>query len=250
MHNHWLFIGNVLAHWVAFMSSIVSFTIGIVEYVRNRKTEGWIFAGIAFLFLLVAGDAAWQDEHRNSQVLIAEKASLFSEKDFWKEQSYEKDEALRSRDELLAQNYAALIGEQGAANKAQESLANLSGKVLELGKPKPFEWHAMALESDEPGDTLGTDPPKRRERWILLANKDITPVEFQVSCNRPIAEVETKVAGTSGIIKTAKFSEELWGSQITSPAWGPNSPILVMTTLFSSSEKDTTCYFHLQMVTK
>ena len=74
MHDRLLFVGNVLAHWAAFISSIVSFTLGIAGYVRDRKTEGWIFAAIAFLFLLVACDVAWQDEDRNATILVAEKS--------------------------------------------------------------------------------------------------------------------------------------------------------------------------------
>jgi hypothetical protein len=132
MHDHLLFIGNAFGHLVAAMSGVVSFAVSIVEAVRNKKFETWAFFVLGALSLFVAFDQAWQDEHRNSQELIAEKAAAVSERNFWKDQSYRKDDALRSRDELLAQNYGALIGQQTTSNKSQQSLAQLSNKIVEL----------------------------------------------------------------------------------------------------------------------
>jgi hypothetical protein len=247
MYNHLLFIGNVLAHWVAFMSSIVSFTLGIVEYVRDRKTEGWIFGGIAFLFLLVACDAAWQDEHRNATTLVAEKSTAIQGANFWKDQSYQKDASLRTRDEMLSKNYSALIAEQGTANDTQKSLAQLSGKILEIGKPVSFEWRAMALEGPDP--MPGT--PNSKERWLLLANKSVSPVEFQFSCSRQIVAAETKAVGSNYEEDTVRLNESgLWGSHVSSPAWGPDAPILIEMTIAEDSSGVNNCNFRLMTVVK
>jgi hypothetical protein len=132
MHDHWLFIWNVLGHLVASMSGLVSFGVAIYEAFNKKKFETWAFFVIGALCLTVAFDQAWQDEHRNAQLLISEKANAIEEKNFWKEQSYEKDAELRTRDSLLAQNYTSLIGEQATANKSQGSLAQLSSKIADL----------------------------------------------------------------------------------------------------------------------
>jgi hypothetical protein len=245
MHNHWLFIGNVLAHWVAFMSSIVSFTLGIVEYWRDRKTEGWVFAAVAFLFLLIACDSAWQDEHLNSQVLIAEKSLAVQGENFWKDQSYQKDASLRSRDQLLAQNYTALIGEQGTASKAQESLTELSGKILEIGKPLNLKWDSLALESPEKVSI--TPKPILRSRWLLLTNKPVNPAEFTFGCSMPIDSAEVKVVGSAGEVRVTRLDKDEWGAKVTSPAWSPDSPVLVITNFSQvGSGSDITCRFHLR----
>ncbi len=247
MHNHWIFIGNVLAHWVAFMSSIVSFTLGIVEYWRDRKTEGWVFAAVAFLFLLVACDSAWQDEHRNSQVLIAEKRLAVQGENFWKDQSYQKDGSLRSRDQLLAQNYAALIGEQDTANKTQDSLTKLSEKIFDMGKPLRLKWDSLALESPE---QVSTNPPVLRSRWLLLTNKSISPAEFTFGCSLPIDSVQVKIAGSVGEIRVTRLDKDEWGTKIMSPAWSPDAPIVVITNFPQiSSGSDITCRFHLNSST-
>lgn len=134
MHNHFLFIGNSFAHLVASMSGIASFIFAIIEHIRKKQIETWAFAIVGSICLIVAFDQSWQDEHRNAEVLIAEKSSLVSERDFWKNQSYEKDVSLRQVNSLLAQNYGALIGEQTTANQTQQSIASLSSKILAVNQ--------------------------------------------------------------------------------------------------------------------
>jgi hypothetical protein len=223
MWNHWLFFRDVMSHWVAAMSSIVSFTLGIVEYLRNRKTEGWIFAAIACLFLFVAFDQAWQDEHRNSIVLIGEKRASVSDAAFWKDQSYAKDEELRVRDDLLEKNYTALIGEQKTANESQSSLARLSGKILDIGKPVSLSVVTQAL-MEPPGDG-----PIKVRYFISLTNKPVNPAIMSVSCDQDIVAgegavvgAEQEMMGIGPIISKRRFTVS-----VGSPPWTPVSPILI-----------------------
>jgi len=82
MGDHFLFFHNVSAHLVALMSGIVSFGIGIWEKAKKNSNpiHARAFWIIAALCLIVAFDEAWQDEHRNAQVVIAEKALEVSAK--------------------------------------------------------------------------------------------------------------------------------------------------------------------------
>jgi hypothetical protein len=237
MHNHWLFIGNVFTHWVSAMSGIVSLTLGIVEYFRKQKVEGVIFCVIAVLFLFVSCDLAWQDEHRNAQLAIAEKSDAYSEKNFWQAQSYEKDNALRSRDQLLAQNYTALIGEQGTANKTQQSLAELSGKILEIGKPVAQKTTVLFLDSDD-------KQTPRIIRWILITNEPITPVNMDVQCNRLVDAAVLEAIGTAGQMGAGpvKLAPNLMRFSISSPAWIPNGPLLAIVK-YEGDSKDMLCKF-------
>ena len=123
MHDHWLFIWNVLGHLVASMSGVASFLLSMWEHTRQKKIESRIFFAVGVICLIVAFDQAWQDEHRNSQILIAEKAQLTSETAFWKGQSYDKDASLRSRNQLLTQNF-------GVLGQTQSSLAELSNRRI------------------------------------------------------------------------------------------------------------------------
>ncbi len=136
MREHWLFVWNVLSHLVASMSGVASFIMATVEHARQKKIESRMFFIVGVICLIVAFDQAWQDEHRNSQVLIVEKSAIYSERDFWKQQNYEKDAALRSRDQLLGQNFTALTETQKSASATQSSLAELSNKILDLNSQK------------------------------------------------------------------------------------------------------------------
>src|SRR5438105_9029925 len=114
MHDQWLFFGNVFAHLVASMSSIVSFAFAVYEATKNKRIESWVFFAIGSFFLIVAFDQAWQDEHHNVRALITEKTNLSQERNFWKDQSYSKDASLRTRDELLGRNYSVLAHSQSS----------------------------------------------------------------------------------------------------------------------------------------
>jgi hypothetical protein len=223
MHNYWLFIRNVLAHWVAAMSGIVSLALGIVEYFRKRQTEAKLFAVVACVFLMPAFYQAWQDEHHNSEILIAEKSTAVSERDFWRQQAYRKDDALRSRDQLLAQNYTALIGEQGTANKAQDSLAQLSGKILDIDKPAPLRVITQSLA--EPSG----DGSIKVRYFIVLTNKTVNPAIMNVVCDQDISAGEGAVVGAKqemmGIGPVV--AKRRFNLSITSPPWSPLSPILL-----------------------
>lgn len=181
MHDHWLFTWNVLSHWVASMSSIVSFTLGIVELVRNKKTESWVFFAVAFLFLIFGFDQAWQDEHRNAEMLKAEKSSTISEREFWKQQSYDKDQTIQQRDQLLAQNYTALIGEQSTANKSHESLSKLANKILDITKPEPLRIYTAGEDLPFYG---GMQPHEMM--FLAFPNRILPRINVMLTCDTKI----------------------------------------------------------------
>jgi hypothetical protein len=228
-HPHWLFVFNVGAHWVASMSSIVSFTLGIVELFRDRKTEAWIFWSIAFLFLVMAFDQAWQDEHRNSQVLTGEKMQAVVDANFWKDQSYQKDSSLRTRDELLSQNFSALTSTQAA-------LANLSNKLLDALKQEKLRVKPLYL-----GSLLQNYDAKRSKftaSYVVLTNRAITPVLVTVKCKSPIvAAAATILGGTTftGGSGRGRLDDYTYELSLGSPAWTPSDPLIV--TVWTNEQK-------------
>ena len=130
--------------WSFGMSGIASFIMATWEHAKGRRIESRVFFVVGFLFLIVAFDQAWQDEHRNSQILQAEKSTQSSEAGFWKQQSYEKDASLRSRDELLSKNFSVL-------SDTQTSLATLSNHMLDITKPEPWKVITMPLNLNAVG---------------------------------------------------------------------------------------------------
>lgn len=75
---------------------------------------------------------------------------------FWKGQSYAKDDAIRSRDQLIFQNMQALTGTQLTANKTQQSLTNLSSKILNLTNSGPARIVSRVLTVKNDGQPATT----------------------------------------------------------------------------------------------
>ena len=237
MHNpQWLFTLNVGAHWVASMSSIVSFTLGIVELVRNKKTESWIFFAIAGLFLIMAFDQAWQDEHRNAGVLISEKRDAVEQREFWKNQSYLKDASLRTQNELLGKNYGVLA-------QTQSSLATLSNRLLDISKPAPLKVTTFITNLP-----MANGLNQHVAAVILLVNRTISirgdlqcDLPFTVAEWRPMQPPHEQIFTSSGI-STQNLAPNRVHLIMQSPPWEPGVPILV---LIVSKEAVSDCEFRL-----
>jgi hypothetical protein len=184
MHTHWLFAGNVIAHLVASMSGFVSFGIAVYEAFKGKEFEGWAFFAIGAICLIVAFDQAWQDEHRNAEILIAQRAAAEVGQNFWKDQSYQKDGSLRARDELLTQNYGVLA-------ETQSSLAALSNKLVDVVKPEPsridVQWTPLGQERDKDNAVIS-----RTIAFIARTNKPIPEVRHKIKCPFPF---EFRAAG-------------------------------------------------------
>jgi hypothetical protein len=229
MHNHWLFFGNVVAHWGAFMSGSLSFILCIVEYWRKRKLEGWAFAVIALICFFVACDAAWQDEHRNCALLIDEKSVAIQAQNFWKEQSYAKDATLRTRDDLLAKNYTALTNEQDSANKSQGALSRLSEKILEVSKERPQITTVLPIGRDD-GKFLQNAQGENVTQYLLTTNKDKNNTIVNIVCSQP----QTKIPKVFVLTQTggATFASHQHPNPniyrfSVGTAWTPQTPMLV-----------------------
>jgi hypothetical protein len=244
MHNHWLFIGNVIAHLVASMSGLASFAFSLWEHSRQKKLESRVFFIVGFICLIVAFDQAWQDEHRNSQVLIAEKSSLASENEFWKSQSYQKDAALRSLNGLLVQNFTTLSQEQQVESKTQEagsdaqkSLAQLASKILDINTPIQQKTTVIFFDKDE-------SKSPAQARFLLLTNVNLTPVRMNVQCNYSMQSVAVSAVGALNMGGASRLSSTVWEANISSPAWTPTLPLLA--TITYSHLGDLTCAFPLK----
>jgi hypothetical protein len=223
MYPHWQFFLNVLSHWVASMSGIVSLAIGFYEKTKNAVASKYLFA-IAGICMVVAFDQAWMDEHRNTELLIGQKSVLWQERDFWKQQSYARDDALRSRDQLLAQNYSALIKQQETLNNTQDSMARLADKILDLSKPEPQKFIVRRDESDS--EFLARW--KRHTQLLIMTNRP-AKAHVVVSCEQAMPGLEAHIVegGPRFPMSVEKEQDNAWLISIPSPEITPQYPMLV-----------------------
>jgi hypothetical protein len=245
MYNHWQFIWNVASHLVASMSGLASFCFSLWEHSRQKKLESRVFFIVGVICLAVAFDQAWQDEHRNSEVLKAQKQTLSEEKqsvsderDFWKQQTYSKDGALQNRDELLVKNYTALTEEQKTANQSQASLAQLSSKILDINKPAVQKITPIFFDKDE-------SKSPSTARFLLLTNKDVSPVAMQINCNGSLESVSLASlgGGPRGSTEPSRLAPNSFEIEISTPAWTPTAPIMATVFYYRT---DIVCSFSLK----
>jgi hypothetical protein len=238
----WLFTKAVFAHWIATMGILLTLTPFVPNSVqkwmeaRMKKEFSLKHLWIAgTLLLLFAFYQAWVDEHRNAEQLITEKSQIVGEREFWKSQSYAKDEAIRTRDGLLAQNFTTLSG-------TQSSLAQLSNKVLDVTKPEP-----MTITPFPFGVTKNTsnNVTAYMQQFLLLVNRTVTPVHLLATCDKAIASGGGGILGTKatmgGDTWSGPRSDRSYGIGVVSPAWSPTGPLLV--TLYFNDANERKCSF-------
>lgn len=220
------------------MSGPIAVAFSIWEYVSGNKTEGWVFFVVGMLLIFAACDLAWQDEHRNAQVLISEKSMLTNDINFWKQQSYQKDDALRQRDSLLVQNSTVL-------GQTQSSLASLSNRILDVSKPEKLNItdHFLGGVDSQVNPNIKA---KYHGTWIVLTNMTITPIRLLVTCRADIVQVSGSVLGTGAMLGggwggRVTTSKKQYGVGILSPAWTPTNPMIV--TVFTDNKDLGICTF-------
>ncbi len=217
MRNHFLFFGNVFAHLVASMSGVVSFCIAIWEAFKKKKIESRVFFIVGALFLLVACDQAWQDEHGNVKTLTVEKSALWQERDFWKSQSYDKDASLRIRDSLLLKNGTALAD-------TQASLVTLSNKIIDINKPQAQKF--LVRRDDSNTETFAKW--KHYTQLVVMTNLPVAG-RLLVVCDQPMPMLEAHIleGGPRFPESVLMVQNNAWLVRIPSPQITPQNPMII-----------------------
>jgi hypothetical protein len=134
---------------------------------------------------------------------------------------------------------------QQATLSAQQTTMNSCMATLgDLEKPQPLKITPFPL-----GVVEGRKNPtvaRYSTDFVLLTNKIITPVRLVVTCEPGLVQAGGGVLGTAGSMGggwNILPSPKSYGIGFSSPAWTPDSPMLV--TIFSN-EKITGCSFSEQ----
>ena len=134
----------------------------------------------------------------------------------------------------------------GKQNRDQQNtINNCQTQALHLLEPKPMHWKGLALEKPE----IDTAHRTETARWLLITNQERSSPEFIFTCDLPIIDADSKVAGNVYDTRTVDMGGGRWGTKIFTPSWGPEAPILVVTTLSNPNNtqgKAVQCEFHLQ----
>jgi hypothetical protein len=229
MGQHFLFLGNVAAHLVALMSGIASFLLAAVQAIRKKpiwENVFWIAGGLC---LFVAFDQAWQDEHRNTQTVIAEKATFAA--------SY----GSCSSDLKIASAQTQFFEKQANMgmtnfNTQQETLNSC---VVSLGRsnaPEPIKITVKEAAFSVKGQSahVGNGSPSA---LVLETNQIITPVHGTLTCNRPFSLLDAEFAmGPHWTLSASKtvIAPNKARLEIETPAWNPGTPLVFL--VFSAGD--------------
>ncbi len=159
--------------------------------------------------------------------------------------SHERNSVLSAENKCAETNGEnKILGQQN--RDQQNTINNCQTQAIHLLQPALMEWKPLALEMP---DKDPSNSANEKTRWILVTNKaHDTPVEITFSCSNPIVSAESKIAGSMANSVTTPLGtlgEGQWGTKIFSPAWGPDSPILLIMTVSNPRGEHTECKFKL-----
>jgi hypothetical protein len=223
MENHFLFLGNVAAHLVALMSGIASFIIATIEAARKRPLSERVFWIIGAICIVASFDLAWQDEHRNAQVLINEKSSLASSYGTCRSDLKVADEQVQFFEKQTGIGLTNFNRQQTTLNTC----------VVALGRSNVKQPLRITVrEADIPVKTTSERNGAGHPSVLVMdTNMIITPVHGTLTCNRPFTFMGTSFArgpyvGMTEDPKMIGYNKAR--IDIEMPAWNPDTPLIVL----------------------
>jgi hypothetical protein len=192
----------------------------IYEKWRDRPLSIKPVVVLFIICIFVSCFQAWVDEHRNSEQLKIEKSQISGDAGFWREQSYAKDESLRQRDAMLAQNF-------GVLSNTQNSLAALSNKLLDTTKPSPtvFDVHRWQFPASYTFPDIG-----KVKLWVIVVttNKTIPGIKGTISCDAPVTFLTSHMLTHGNLLRVEidRKGDRTAYAEFPFPPMSPQNPLL------------------------
>jgi len=217
------------------MSGLASFGIAVWEAYKKQSIREKIFWVIGGICLLVAFDQAWQDEHRNADAVISEKASFAGiantcavDKRILESANSSLQLQLNNRDGNLTQADRHFSELQQSINKSQ---ALTSDCLILLGKKDTLPDVKLTLSLDSIDDSDFKMGRPKDMAVFVLSNREVTSPRVLLECNRSIDLVGGGVIVGSGATlrspgDTRRSRRSLLIS-IVSPSLTPEHPLFV-----------------------
>lgn len=238
-----LFVGNVASHLVALMSGIASVIVATYETIKGRSILARSFWSVALVCLIVACDEAWQDEHRNTQSVIADKSSITALYEDCHTGAKIQNAYTKGLEGAGINQRNTIDSLQQSASKAQSTINNC---VVSLGKMNPIIRDRIAviivdLVPLAPNTARGfvflitTSAPRSGFHGYLRCSSPFVPVGI------PSIPKSTSTAVGSG--PAVRLSDREYELEVSVPGadWSPNSPAWMKA--YSTGESPKDCEF-------
>jgi hypothetical protein len=233
-----LFLGALANHLLFSFGGVALMVFAIVEKVRKKDTEAWLFWGAALVCLFIACYGAWVDEHNNASILIVEKADAWSKYNgcavgMVQAQAEVTEWSNRFADQLahITGLQTTLTSQQGTVDSLQGTLAKQQAAVTtcvsDLAKAiLPIEQHTSLFELGIPEKA---PEGQTRHQMLLLTNKEVTPARLRFICaGVSLSSASLIVPGAGAYIGgTQMYGDSTILLSLTTPAWTPTTPIVL-----------------------
>jgi len=119
----------------------------------------------------------------------------------------------------------------------QLSINGCLSQAMKLLTPAPEIFTPVAFEVNQSGTAI------TKSRWLVFINRTISTTAMTVTCDQDIENMTAKIVGDNSTVGgTARMSNRSWDMRLTSPVWGPTSPVL--TDIASRGQGALVCSFN------
>jgi hypothetical protein len=194
---------------------------------------------IAVICLFIGCYRAWVFEHKNAETAMYGKDGKSEARA--KYNACDKERAVKM---ALADTYSAtLTTQQATMNSCMSTIGQL--EKPEALKILPFLLRRTVKNASPDVSGYASDA-KYVAQFLLLTNKTITPIRMIVTCDRGITSAGGAILGTASTSGggSGKLSENSYLFVLTSPAWGPTAPLVMV--VFSNDAQLGACSFNEQ----
>jgi hypothetical protein len=224
-----LFLWAVIAHWQSYVTGgLVTAAVTIYER-KSGKSLPWKWYVALFLVSggLVAFFYAWHDEHRNAQVLIDQKAEVWSKYAECNSDNRQQKADARSMNQQLTDKQNRIESQQGIIDS---QLGTVTSCIATLTKASVQE----SLRIINRGVTINDSKQGTRPTIILVAetNKPVSGFVGKIKCDAPFAIIQA--AMISGIVHHVPAFNTQPGELHTELVlnfganWNPHDPIIAL----------------------
>lgn len=225
-----LYLGALVNHLLFTFGGVVLMIFAIIEKLRKKDTEAWIFWGAAIACIFIACYGAWVDEHNNASAVIVEKADAWSRYNSCSSGLKEKEAEVTGWNNRFSDQVGRAATLQNTIN-SQQSTFDLCVTTLSKANAPIQQSTTMFVV----GDIVANPAAKHSIRYVLLTNKSVSPVKLILWCDGTIKAANIRTlsgspfsGGVSPLSSGALFvPPKMWQINLAFPVWSPEQPIVL-----------------------
>lgn len=240
MSTFFLFISDLFHQVLFYFGGVFAMGVFVIEKIYKPIKKSW-FLGASLVCLFVACYQGWLDEHRNTETVIAEKASEAGLKNSCLTDLRVESAFAKGQESLNGSQRQTLDRQQDTIAKQQTAV---NGCVVSLGKMNPIVRREIRVilipfgiatkNSTSFVSRYASNPNKLyMEEVVITTNEDMVRPSGYLRCNNDFEIAgnpelpmisDMAMVGTSAPVKVSDREYRIEVSN-TGSHWGPSTPL-------------------------